>query len=81
MALKATIVPPQQLVGTVGTGGKPVQATSLAVSGGIAMSDLSDVDLENPVTGAVMTYDATEGKFKVVTDLASPNTRFIGGNF
>lgn len=81
MALKATIVPPQTIIGTVGTGGKAVQASSLAVSGGISMADLTDVDLEQPVTGAVMMYDAAEGKFKVKTDIDAPSTRFIGGNF
>lgn len=81
MALKATIAPPTKIIGSVGSGGKTVQASSLAVSGGIGMADLTDVDLTNPVTGAIMTYDATEGKFKVVTDLDSPATRLIGGNF
>lgn len=81
MALKATIAPSTTLRGSVGTGGKTLQAQSLAVSGGISMADLADVDLENPVTGAIMTYDAAEGKFKVKTDIDSPATRLIGGNF
>jgi len=81
MALKATIAPPQVVTGSLAGGGKQLQATSLAVSGGISMADLSDVDLESPVTGAIMMYDATEGKFKVRTDIDSPTTRLIGGDF
>jgi len=81
MALKATIVPPSQITGSVGGSGKTVQASSLAVSGGLSMGDLADVELDNPVTGAIMTYDAEQGKFKVVTDIDMPATRLIGGNF
>lgn len=81
MALKAVIAPPTAIRGAIGSTGKTIQAQSLAVSGGISMADLTDVDLEEPVTGAIMTYDANEGKFKVKTDLDSPSTRLIGGNF
>lgn len=81
MALKATIAPPTAIRGSVSGTGKQIQAQSLAVSGGISMGDLADVDIQEPVTGAIMTYDAAEGKFKVKTDLDSPNTRLIGGAF
>lgn len=81
MALKAVIAPPTAIRGSVTGSSKTIQAQSLAVSGGISMADLTDVDLEEPVTGAVMTYDAVEGKFKVKTDLDAPSTRLIGGNF
>ena len=81
MALKAKIVPPTTIVGSLGSGKKNIQASSLAVSGGISMADLTDVDLEQRVTGAIMMYDADEGKFKVKTDVDSPNTRLIGGAF
>lgn len=81
MAIKATIAPPSAIRGSISSTGKTIQAQSLAVSGGISMADLTDVDLQEPVTGAIMTYDATEGKFKVKTDLDSPNTRLIGGAF
>lgn len=81
MALKAVIAPSTNIRGSVSGTSKVLQAQALAVSGGISMADLTDVDLEAPVTGAIMTYNAEEGKFKVITDIDAPTTRLIGGSF
>ena len=60
-----------------------IQATSIGISGGIAMADLSDVSIPaaNKVTGALMTYDAESGGFVVLTEISSPNLKLTGGAF
>jgi len=59
-----------------------IQATSIGISGGIAMADLSDVFIPETqkVTGALMTYDAERGGFVVLSELASPNLKLNGGS-
>ena len=60
-----------------------IQATSIGISGGIAMADLSDVYIPeaNRVTGALMTYDAETGGFVVLSEISSPNLKLTGGAF
>lgn len=60
-----------------------IQATSIGISGGIAMADLSDVYIpeSNKVTGALMTYDAETGGFIVLSEIQSPNLKLTGGAF
>jgi hypothetical protein len=60
-----------------------IQATSIGISGGIAMADLSDVYIPeaNRVSGALMTYDAETGGFVVLSEISSPNLKLTGGAF
>jgi|AntAceMinimDraft_5_1070358.scaffolds.fasta_scaffold03592_5 hypothetical protein len=58
-----------------------LQATSIGISGGIAMADLSDVVIPDSqrLTGALMTYDAERGGFVVLSEISSPNLKLNGG--
>lgn len=60
-----------------------IQATSIGISGGIAMADLSDVYIpeSEKITGSLMTYDAELGGFVVLSEIASPNLKLVGGAF
>lgn len=79
--ITATIVQQQVITGSVAGAEQDIQAQTLSQGAGISMSDLEDVEITEKVTGALMTYNGETGKFEVLTDVASENTRLIGGAF
>lgn len=71
----------QNITATVVTGNR-VTVGSVAL-GGVRLTDLADVVIEekDKQTGALMTYDASTGGFRVLTEVKAPSLKLVGGAF
>lgn len=79
--ITATVVSGNTLSGTASPG-STVDVAGIAI-GGVRLSELSDVviDDKDKKTGALMTYDASTGGFRVLTEVSAPSLKLTGGAF
>jgi len=60
---------------------KEVRVKAVSVQPPSSFADLEDVDMNGAVTGGILQFDATTGKFKVATQIESDNLIITGGSF
>jgi hypothetical protein len=79
MSIKAKITQTNTIRATV-TGQQELVAQTVKV-GGVALTDLSNVDAANLADGALLVYNAETEKFELTNELSSENLTISAGLF
>ena len=65
---------------TLDTSINDVNSSLTGVISNLTLNDLTDVTVNNPVTGEVLVYDSTFGQFRSQTNTLTPITRYFTGD-
>ena len=79
MSIKAKVTQTNTIRGTV-SGQQELVAQTVKV-GGIALTDLTNVDATNIADGALLVYNAETEKFELTNELSSENLTISAGLF
>jgi hypothetical protein len=79
MSIKAKITQTNRIRATL-SGQQEVVAQTIKV-GGIALTDLANVDATNIADGAIIVYNAETEKFELTNELSSENLTISAGLF
>ena len=79
MSIKAKITQTNRIRATL-SGQQEVVAQTVKV-GGVALTDLSNVDAANLADGALLVYNAETEKFELTNELSSENLTISAGLF